>query len=66
MVFPVRCVTCNKTIADQLQDYLTRISENPDVSKGELLNNIGMTRMCCRRSFLAHAHKVEEYQKKYL
>ena len=54
MSFPVRCFTCNKIIGAYEQRYNNAVQkgENP----GIVLDNIGMSRYCCRRMFLGHVN----------
>ena len=57
MMIPVRCFTCGKVIANVWETYRTRIlaGEPP----AEVLNDIGVTRVCCRRMFVAHPYNLE-------
>ena len=78
MIIPVRCFTCNKTIADKYQYYLikkknidkstlletidTNSIENGLVKKteiGNILDELGMHRYCCRRMFLGQVDILE-------
>jgi DNA-directed RNA polymerase subunit N (RpoN/RPB10) len=68
MIVPVRCFSCGKVIADKWR-YFEREWERlrrekdasesreyffDDVACGELLDQLGLTRMCCRRHMLSH------------
>ena len=78
MIIPIRCFTCNKTIADKYQYYLikkknidkstlletidTNSIENGLVKKteiGNILDELGMHRYCCRRMFLGQVDILE-------
>jgi DNA-directed RNA polymerase subunit N (RpoN/RPB10) len=68
MIQPIRCFTCGKVVADQI-DYYNRkkdelIKKNKDKDKEkikhfsdnhtkEILDELGATRYCCRRMFIS-------------
>lgn len=52
-MFPIRCWTCNNLIAHKYDEWLKRIDEE---HPRQILDSMGMTRMCCRRMFLTHVH----------
>ena len=43
---PVRCVTCNKILGNKLGSYQKMIEEGTSIEQA--LNNLGLTRPCCR------------------
>jgi len=43
---PVRCVTCNKMLANKWQTYQNMLSRG--VSIEDALNKLGLTRYCCK------------------
>ena len=68
MIVPIRCFTCAKVIADKYDYYLEEVSklekkglinEDPDykyfsnIHTKEILDNLGLTRYCCRRMLLS-------------
>jgi len=56
-MIPVRCYTCGRVISDVWDEYKERIkSEAP----GEVLDDLGITRYCCRRMLLTHAELLDE------
>jgi DNA-directed RNA polymerase, subunit N (RpoN/RPB10) len=56
-MIPVRCFTCGKVISDIWDVYKERITyEDP----GEVLNDLGITRYCCRRMLLTHVELIDE------
>ena len=75
MIIPVRCFTCGHVLADkwvywvkQMQLLETKpqtTSEQEqaapfdDVRAGELLDALGLTRMCCRRHLLTHVDIID-------
>lgn len=75
MIIPVRCVTCNKVIADKWRWYIRQLSaagidsESDDsfdsssqgaVLKRALFDSAGLVRYCCRRHFMGHVDLVEK------
>lgn len=75
MIIPVRCVTCGKVLADKYE-YYRRECEKIDVknqklrlddlkqpnpaSTGAILDELGLTRICCRRHMLAHVDLIDD------
>jgi DNA-directed RNA polymerase subunit N len=56
-MIPVRCFTCGKVISDVWDEYKERIKrEEPR----QVLDDLGITRYCCRRMLLTHAELVDE------
>ncbi len=56
-MIPVRCYTCGRVISDVWEEYKERIRhEKP----AEVLDELGITRYCCRRMFLTHAELIDE------
>ena len=76
MIIPVRCVTCNKVIADKWRWYREQLvaagldkedegdSFEPDSDlarkKRELFDALGLIRYCCRRHFMGQVDLVEK------
>ncbi len=58
MIIPVRCFTCGKVVADKYNDFLEAINDGK--SPEEALDNLGLTRYCCRRMILSHADLLDE------
>ena len=58
MIIPVRCFTCGKVVADKYNDFLEAV--NAGKSPEEALDNLGLTRYCCRRMILSHADLLDE------
>jgi len=58
MIIPVRCFTCGKLIGDKWEEFAKR------VEKGErppaILDDLGLTRHCCRRMLLSHVEIIDE------
>ncbi len=58
MQFPVRCFTCGKVIGDKWEEFQERVEEGED--KGEVLDDLGVEKYCCRTIFLTHVDSIEE------
>ncbi len=58
MMIPVRCFTCGKVVGGLYETYIKRVQmgENPK----DVLDDLGLTRYCCRRMIVAHADLVDE------
>jgi len=69
MIIPIRCFTCGKVIADKIDYYNNQVEimkKNNDINTDEvfkdfdkihtskILNELGITRYCCRRNFIAN------------
>jgi DNA-directed RNA polymerase subunit N (RpoN/RPB10) len=73
MLLPVRCFTCGHVIADKWEYYSKKIEEakemKPDDENdelafydkhhGKILNDMGLTKLCCRRHMLGHVDLIE-------
>ena len=74
MIIPVRCFTCGKVLANKWLYYKKRVEEHevnqPSEPKnetpadektfeGKLLDEMGLTRMCCRRHLLTHVDLID-------
>lgn len=58
MIVPVRCFTCGKVIGDKWEDFARRVKEGEDA--GKVLDDLGLTRYCCRRMLLSHVEIIDE------
>lgn len=74
MIVPIRCFTCAKIIADKYDYYITevaklekegKINDDPDykyfskIHTKEILDNLGLTRYCCRRMLLSTSDMMD-------
>ena len=61
MIFPIRCFSCGKPIGHLWEEYEKRVKngENP----GKVLDDLGVTRYCCRQVFLGHVQLIEKIAK---
>jgi DNA-directed RNA polymerase subunit N (RpoN/RPB10) len=77
MIIPISCMTCGKILANKWLYYQKRLqelqgdeygkrtyfdgTEVPKTKEAEVLKEIGLTRLCCRKVFLTHvdySHKL--------
>lgn len=63
MIIPVRCFTCGKVVGDKWEEFTNRIKEGEDASR--VLDDLGVTRYCCRRMLLSHVEIIDEVIKFY-
>ncbi|MBC7114606.1 MAG: DNA-directed polymerase subunit [Archaeoglobi archaeon] len=56
MMIPVRCFTCGKVIGDLWEEFSKRIESEPP---GKVLDDLGVTRYCCRRMLLTHVDLID-------
>ena len=69
MIIPVRCFTCGKVIGSLYEEFNKRYQEyqralingeKPKETPKEILDDLGITRYCCRRMLLSHVDLLEE------
>lgn len=56
--FPIRCFTCGKEISSKYKIYDKRTSNGEDPR--DVLDNLKIERICCRRMFMTHSTKELE------
>lgn len=56
-MIPVRCYTCGRIISDVWDVYKERIKQE---DPGQVLDDLGVKRYCCRRMLLTHAELIDE------
>ncbi len=59
MLFPVRCFSCGKVIGHLYEKYKRRVDAGK--SPGEVLDELGVTKPCCRVRFISYNPKPLEY-----
>ena len=57
-MFPVRCYTCNSHVGHLYKQYTTRVTG--DETKKEVMDSLGLNRICCRRMLLTHVHVISD------
>ncbi|KYH42701.1 MAG: hypothetical protein AYL33_001520 [Candidatus Bathyarchaeota archaeon B63] len=63
MIIPVRCFTCGKLIGDKWEEFSRRVKEGEPA--GKVLDDLGLTRYCCRRMLLSHVEIIDEVARFY-
>lgn len=58
MIIPVRCFTCGKLIGDKWEEFARRVKIGED--PGNVLDNLEVSRYCCRRMLLSHVEVIDE------
>ena len=58
MMIPVRCFTCGKVVGEHWEEF-TRRTEEEDENPGEVLDDLGVERPCCRRMLVSHKDLVD-------
>ena len=58
MIVPVRCFSCGKVIGDKWEEFNQRV-ENGEIPI-DVLDDLGVTRYCCRRMLLSHVEIIDE------
>ena len=58
MMIPVRCFTCGKVIAEHWDEFQMRTEEGEE-DAGEVLDELGIQRHCCRRMMISHRDLVD-------
>ena len=63
MIIPVRCFSCGKVVADKWEPFARRVAggEHPQ----SVLDDLGLTRYCCRRMILSHVELIDEILRFY-
>jgi DNA-directed RNA polymerase subunit N (RpoN/RPB10) len=69
MIIPIKCFTCGKVIADKYEYYVREttkfdkssnkdsqmaINQQKKTIKHDVMENLGIKRMCCKRHFMTH------------
>jgi DNA-directed RNA polymerase subunit N len=58
MLIPVRCFTCGAIIGDKYEAFAEKLKNGEKVK--EALDNLKVTRYCCRRMLLSHKELIDE------
>ena len=59
MIIPVRCFTCGKVIGNKWETYLNLVNAS-EMNEMMALDELGLTRYCCRRMLLTHVDLIEK------
>ena len=58
MMVPIRCFTCGSLVGDKFEEFKEKVSAGKD--PGEVLDEMGIKRYCCRRMLLSHLDVTED------
>jgi DNA-directed RNA polymerase subunit N len=65
-MIPVRCFTCGKAVSNVWEEYRERVEERKkslpkgeQLKVGDILDDLGVERYCCRRMLLSHVELVD-------
>ncbi len=58
MLIPVRCFTCGKPVAEDYEQYASRVKAGEKADA--VLDELGYDRYCCRRMFLSQVNLIDE------
>lgn len=61
MIIPVRCYSCGKVISQHYDEFIKRKDKGESPEK--ILDDLGLTRYCCRRMVFAHVDLMDEVLK---
>jgi DNA-directed RNA polymerase subunit N len=56
-MIPVRCFTCGNVIGEHYEEFDERSESGEDPA--EVLDDLGVTRHCCRRMMVSHTDLVD-------
>ncbi len=57
-MIPLRCFTCNNFVGTSWEQFLKNKSGRSEYK--DLLDSLGITRICCRRMLLTHVEIIED------
>lgn len=60
-MFPIRCISCGRPIAQLWEEYKKRVQSGEEPKK--VLDELGIKTYCCRNAFLTHVELVQEIAK---
>jgi len=58
MIIPVRCYTCGRPIGHLWEPFREKVERGEDPEK--VLDDLGVTRYCCRRTLISHVDLIEQ------
>ena len=61
MMVPVRCFSCGKQLAGLFEQFKQRVEKGEQPEK--VLDEMGITRYCCRRILVTHVDIIDEIMK---
>jgi DNA-directed RNA polymerase subunit N len=61
MMVPIRCFSCGKQLAQAYEEFKKRVDKGEKPEK--VLDDLGVTRYCCRRMLFAQVDLIDEISK---
>ncbi|MGC8571423.1 DNA-directed RNA polymerase subunit N [Caldivirga sp.] len=58
MIIPIRCWTCGRPLGHLWEPFRNRVLAGED--PGKVLDDLHVTRYCCRRTLLAHVELINQ------
>jgi len=58
MIIPVRCISCGAPISGKWEAFKERVANGE--KPGVVLDELGLTRYCCRTLFLTHKDVIKD------
>ncbi|KAJ4993008.1 RNA polymerase N/8 kDa subunit [Stagonosporopsis vannaccii] len=62
MIVPIRCFSCGKVTGDLWERYMVMLTQENKLEV-DALDELGLTRYCCRRMILTHVDLIEKLLK---
>jgi len=59
MIIPIRCWSCGKPIAQLWEEYNIRLEKDGEENRKKILDDLGLTRYCCRAMFLGNVDLID-------
>jgi len=61
VIIPVRCFSCGRVVGDVYEKFAEEVKKGR--KPGEVLDELGVKRYCCRRMILSHVDLIDEVMK---
>lgn len=59
MIIPIRCWSCGKPIAHLWEEFNQRLEKDGEENRKKILDDLGLTKYCCRAMFLGHVDLID-------
>jgi len=59
MIIPIRCLSCGKPLAHLWEEYQQKLEKEGPEKRKKILDDLGLTRYCCRALFLGHIDLID-------
>jgi DNA-directed RNA polymerase subunit N len=63
MMVPIRCFTCGNIVGSKWKEFARRVKEGEN--SGEVLDELGLKRYCCRRMLISNLSIIDDILKYY-